>query len=125
MERMIAKKDTLCGTKLKLIAVVGTGVRPTSTAEHLKKVVVWYFLKKKLKRSFHIKNTCSKPIYQKTGRGKSITPKSKRNRCMREQSKTSFNQVTMLSFSNTILLMCMWTIDTICNPKLLEKMLRL
>jgi hypothetical protein len=96
-------------------------VRPTSTTEHLKKGVIRYFLKKNFKRSFHIKNTCRKPIYQKTGCGKSITPKPKRNRCMREQSKTSFNQVTMLSFSSTVLLMCMWTRDTMCNPKLLEK----
>jgi hypothetical protein len=121
VKTLVAKKDTLRGMELKLTAVVGMGVRPTSTTKHLKKGVVRYFLKKNFKRSFHINNTCRKPIYQKTGRGKSITPKPKRNRCMRKQSKTSFNQVTMLSFSSTILLICMWTRDTMCSPKLLEK----
>jgi hypothetical protein len=40
---------------------------------------------------------------------------------MSEKSEASFNDVTMLTFSSTVLLMCMWTRDTMGNPKFLEK----
>jgi hypothetical protein len=45
----------------------------------------------------------------------------KRDRCMSKKSETSFNDVMMLTFSSTVLLMCMWTKDMMGNPKFLEK----
>jgi hypothetical protein len=45
----------------------------------------------------------------------------KRDRCMSNKSETSFSDVMMLTFSSTVLLMCMWTKDMMGNPKFLEK----
>ena len=109
MERAIAKKDTLLGTKLKLALVIRAKMWPASTPKNLKKCIIRLFIKENLNGSLHVQNTSGTTIYEKTCSGESITPESERNRCMGQKSKTSFNNVTMLTFHRTILLMCMWT----------------
>ena len=82
MKRAITKEDTFFRSKFKLVIVIGTQVRPISTTKIFKKGVIGCLAEKFLKWSLHIKNTSRKPVYEKTGSGKSITPKPKRNRAM-------------------------------------------
>ena len=109
MKRAITKKNTLLGTKLKLAFVIRTEMWPTSTPKNLKEGIIRLFIKENFNGSLHIQNTSGGAVYVQTCSGKSITPEPKRNRCMGQKSKTSFNNVTMLTFHRTILLMCMWT----------------
>ena len=98
MERAIAKKDTLLGTKLELALVIWMDMGPASTPKHLEKGVVRLFIKENFNGSLHVQNTSGSTVYEKACSGESITPKPKRNRCMGQKSKTSFNNVTMLTF---------------------------
>ena len=98
MKRAIAKKNTLLGTKLELTLVIWTEMGPASTPKHLEKGVVRLFIKENFNGSLHIQNTSGSTIDEKTCSGESITPKTKRNRCMGQKSQTSFNNVTMLTF---------------------------
>ena len=98
MKRAITKKNTLLGTKLELTLVIWTEMGPASTPKHLEKGVVRLFIKENFNGSLHIQNTSGSTIDEKTCSGESITPKTKRNRCMGQKSQTSFNNVTMLTF---------------------------
>ena len=98
MERAIAKKDTLLGTKLKLALVIRAKMWPASTPKNLKEGIIRLFIKENFNGSLHIQNTSGGAVYEKTCSGKSITPEAKRNRCMGQKIKTSFNNVTMLTF---------------------------
>ena len=98
MKRAITKKNTLLGTKLELTLVIWTEMGPASTPKHLEKGVVRLFIKENFNGSLHIQNTSGSTIDEKTCSGESITPKTKRNRCMGQKSKTSFNNMTMLTF---------------------------
>jgi hypothetical protein len=78
MERTIPKKDALLRPKLQLTTIIRTQVRPTSTTKHLEEGVVRELIQQEFKRRFHVEETCRKSVYEKTGCGKSITPKPKR-----------------------------------------------
>ena len=84
MKRAITKKYTLLGTKLELALVIWTEMGPASTPKHLEKGVVRLFIKENFNGSLHIQNTSGSTIDEKTCSGESITPKTKRNRCMPE-----------------------------------------
>jgi hypothetical protein len=109
MKGTIAKKDTLFGPKFQLAFIIWAQMRPASTTKHFKESIVRLFIQEKFNRSFHVKNTCGSTVDEKACSGESITPKPKGNRCMGQKSKTSFNNMTMLTFYRAILLMCMWT----------------
>jgi hypothetical protein len=84
-------------------------MRPASTAKHFKESIVGQFIKKKLNRCFHVKNTSGCTIDKEASGGEGITPEPKRNRCMSQKSKSSFNKMPMLTLGGTILLMCVRT----------------
>ena len=109
MKGTIAKKDTLFGPKLQLAFIIRAKMRPASTPKNFKESITGLFIKEKFKGSLHVENTCGSTVDKKTSSGKSITPKPKRNRCMGQKSETSLNNMTMLTFDGTILLMSMWT----------------
>jgi hypothetical protein len=72
----------LFGTKLELAVIIGAEMRPTGTPKHFKKGVIRNLTKQEFKRSFHVKEARWKPINEKTGCGKGITPETKRDRSM-------------------------------------------
>jgi hypothetical protein len=109
MKGTIAKKDTLFGHKFQFPFVVWACMRPTRTPKHLKKGIISLFIEKKFNRSLHIENTSGSTLDEKTGSRGGITPKTKRNRCTGQKSEFSLNNMAMLTFKRTILLMCVWT----------------
>jgi hypothetical protein len=109
MKGTIAKKDTLFGPKFQFPFVVWACMRPARTPKHLKEGIIRLFIEKKFNRSLHIENTSGSTVDEKTGSREGITPKTKRNRCMGQKSESSLNNMTMLTFNGTILLMCVWT----------------
>ena len=74
MKRTVAQKHTLLRTEIKFMTVIRSKMRPASTPKYLKKGVVRCFIKKSLKRSFHLNGATRKPIDEKTGCSKSIIP---------------------------------------------------
>ena len=109
MKATVAQKDTLFGPKFQLAFVIGPKMRPTSTPKYFKTGIVRLFIKEKFNGSLHVKNTCGSTIDKKACSGKSITPKPERNQCMGQKSETSLDNVAMLTFDGTVLLMSMWT----------------
>ena len=91
-------KDTLLGTKLKLVHVIWTKMRPASGPKNLEESVIRLFIKENFNGSLHVQNTSGSMVDEKTCSGEGITPKLKPNRCMGQKSKTSFNNVMMLAF---------------------------
>jgi hypothetical protein len=124
MKGAISKEDTFFGTILELVFVIWTKVWPTRTTEDFEKGVVRDLTKQSLKGCFHIKNTSRKPIDEKTSCSNRITPKPKREGCMCKKCETSFNNMSMFSFSNTVLLMCMRTRNTVTNANVLKERIK-
>ena len=98
MKRAITKKNTLLGTKLELTLIIWTEMGPSSTPKHLEKGVVRLFIKENFNGRLHIQNTSRSTVDERACSDERITPKPKRNRCMVQKSKTSSNNVTMLTF---------------------------
>jgi hypothetical protein len=61
------------------MSVIWAKMGPTGTPKDLKEGIVWCLTEKTLKGSLHGSSATGKPIYKKTGCGKSITPIVKRN----------------------------------------------
>jgi hypothetical protein len=70
---------------------------------------------------FKIKNFAWKKIYEKSGSEKSFIPKLERHRSIYKQSNTNFNDMTIFSFSGTILLMSMRARDMMSDTNFLEE----
>ena len=109
VERTVPKKHTLFRSILKFMLIVRTKMRPTRTAEHFEEGVIWSFIKQHFEWRLHVKASCGNPVYQKTGSNKSIAPEPKRDRGMCKKCQASFNYVTVLALTCTVLLMCMRT----------------
>ena len=121
MKRTITKKHALFRPKLQLALVIWTKMRPTRTPKDLEKSIIRSFIQQEFKWCFHLTESCRKSINKKACSGKRITPKPERNGGMGKQSKTSLNYMVMLTFNDTILLMCMRTRHTMCDPKFVKK----
>jgi hypothetical protein len=68
-----------------------------------------------------MKESCWKPVYKKARSDKGITPEPKGYRGMSKQCKPSFNNVTVLAFSSTVLLMCVRTRHMMRYSKFLKE----
>jgi hypothetical protein len=99
VKRTIPKEYIFFRSKLQLAFVVRTQMWPTRTTKNLEEGVVWQFIKKKLKWSFHREHTSGSTVDEKTSSGEIITPKTKRKRCMCQKGKTTFNYVSMLTLN--------------------------
>ena len=82
MKRAIAQKHTLLRAKIKLMIIIGSKVWPASAPKHLKKGIAMCFIKKSLKRCFHLNGATRKPADKKTSSSESIIPITQRNICM-------------------------------------------
>ncbi len=68
-----------------------------------------------------MKNRGGETIDEITGGLKGIILKTKGYAGMIEKDKTSFNNVTLFTFNGTVLLMSMWTRDSMSNTTLVKK----
>jgi hypothetical protein len=96
-------------------------MRPTSTAKHFKKGVIRRLVEQLFYWSFHMEYMSRHTINEKACRKESITPISKRHRCMSKQGETSFDNMAMLAFSSTILLMSMRACYTMYDAKFVKE----
>jgi hypothetical protein len=121
VKRTITKENTFFRAKLELMLIIWTDMRPACTPKYLEKGVIRRCVEELFNRSFHVENTCRQAVNEKTGCKECITPKTKWNRRMSKKCKTSFNDVTMLAFRSTILLMSMRASNTMYDAKLLKE----
>ena len=102
------------------MSVIRAEIGPTSTPKGFEKSVVWRGVEQFLIGRLELKNGCWKSIYEITGRLKSIIPISKGSMGMGQQSKTKFNNMAMLMFYGSILLVSVGTRDTMHNSTVLK-----
>jgi hypothetical protein len=121
VKRTITKENTFFRAKLELMLIIWTDMRPTCTPKYLEKGVIMRCVEELFNRSFHVENTCRQAVNEETGYKECITPKKKRNRRMSKKCETNFNDVTMLAFRSTILLMSMRASNTMYDAKLLKE----
>lgn len=104
----ITKKNTLLGTEHEFTSVVGVKIRPTSTTKNTKGVIIWASMKKPLHGCFIVDNTAGKHINEMDIGEKRLIPKLEGHRGASKQGKAYFNNMPMLTFSRTVLLVCVW-----------------
>ena len=109
MKRTISEKNTHLGAGLKFPGVIFAKTRPTCTSEDTKKRVVGSDIKEACEWWHIVKSPTRHAIDQITRGEKSFIPVTQRKIGVSYESKPGFNQVTVFSFSDTVLLGCVWT----------------
>jgi hypothetical protein len=89
--------------------VIGTKIRPARTTGNSKGLIIGCSMEQAFYRSIMINHFSRKKIYKKSGYEKIFIPIFERHRGISKQCKTNFNNVMMLAFSRTILLMSIRT----------------
>jgi hypothetical protein len=82
MKIVIPKEHTLLGAKLELVITERAKVWPTCTPKSVHAYVIWFFLKKFLKRGGEACDLGWKPIYDICGGQEGLIPILERHVCM-------------------------------------------
>lgn len=124
LSERVSKKDTGCGTLVKFVGCVWTEPREAGTAEDAKLQIVWWLVKQLGIRRDIGSDRRWQAVNQVKGCRKGIRPVARRNGCLMEERETCFDNVTVFSFRDAIMLRSMWwrceMRDSMCREKLSE-----
>jgi hypothetical protein len=119
----ISKKYTLLVAKLKLPLIKRSEIRLARASEDAKRRVVGLDSIQFFKRSRILDHFTWCFVDEESGRNESLISKFERHGCSCQERKTNFNDMSMFSLNNTILLVRMRARDLMSNTHLGEEVI--
>jgi hypothetical protein len=108
---VVAKKGTPSRPKLKFMRIIWAKIGPARTPKHVKVRVVGISTEKKMEWSIIIKEICRGVVDEMSGGKKGLIPILQGHGGLSKQRKAHFHDVTMLAFSDAILIVRVWAGD--------------
>jgi hypothetical protein len=120
MHRTTAEEDTLLRPKRKFMSIILAKTRPTRTAKHAERLVVWMDAEEAMHRCVLLENRGRHAVNKITHGKESFIPAAQWQGGVIKESKVSFNEMMMLAFSNAVLLGGVRTGYTVRNARALK-----